>query len=379
VPPSPELRRARAAICAVFFVNGVVFSSLFARMPAVKSDLDLSDGQLGLALLFSTVALLVSQPGAGALSVRVGSRGVMLAGGLGYSLVLALPALMPSLGLFALTLFALGFSNGALDVSMNTQGARIEKAYGRPLLSSMHAAFSFGALAGSGVGGLVAAAGVAPEPHLACVAVAGAAVMLAAYPFLLPPGDEVDARGPLFARPSRALAALGALAFAVLLSEGSITDWSAVYLRDSAGASEGLAAAGLAAFSLTMAIGRLSGDTLVMRTSPVALARGGGLLAAGGLGLGLVAATPGAGIAGFALMGLGLSAVFPLVVSAASRRPDMPAGPAIAAVSTTGYGGFIVGPAVIGLLAELSSLRAALLLPLVLCVSAALLAPALRD
>ena len=185
-------------------------------------------------------------------------------------------------------------------------------------------------------------------------------------------------RGRPFVRPDRRLALLGAVAFCVLLAEGSVTDWSAVYLNEGAGASEGLAAAGLAVFSLTMALGRLAGDPVAERWSAPVVIRAGTLLAAAGLGLGLAVAEPAAGIAGYALMGIGLSACFPLVVAASARGSGDAEAASIALVSGAGYVGLTAGPATIGLLSDAAGLRQALVLVVVLALVAATLAGAAR-
>jgi MFS family permease len=368
--------RSRAAVTVVFFVNGAVFSSLFARLPAIKADLGLGDGELGLALLFATFGLLATQLAAGALAVRSGSASVVRVAAPLYCVALAAPALAPDGETFALGLLLLGAANGALDVAMNVQGAAIERRYGRPLMSSFHAAFSFGALAGAGAAALVAAAGVGSRPHLVTVGGIALAAMALAGHRLDESWPPAQRRGPLVARPSRSLVALGALAFCVLLAEGSVGDWSAVYMRESVGSSQALAAAGLAVFSLTMGIGRLIGDRLAAAVGPDRLVRSGALLASAGLGLAIASEWPGAAMVGFAAMGAGLSTAFPLVVSAAATRAGVAPAAAIAAVSTTGYAGFMAGPPLIGLLAEVSSLRVALLLPAVLCLVAIVLAPA---
>jgi MFS family permease len=181
----------------------------------------------------------------------------------------------------------------------------------------------------------------------------------------------------MFAIPTRALTLVGLFALCVLLSEGAVSDWSAIYIDDEVGAAEGTAAGGLAAFSLTMAIGRLAGDRLNERFGAVSLARAGGSLAALGIGTALLADGPVAAIAGFGLAGLGLSALFPLALRAAAAQ-GASAGTAVAAVSAMGYVGFLAGPPAIGGLAELFTLRGALLLPVALCALAAALAPRVR-
>src|SRR5918995_3018410 len=278
-------QRARVAVTAIFALNGALFASIFSRLPAIQERVDIGDGALGLALLCSMVGLLSSQIVTGPLITRRGTRPLVVIGGLGYALGLIPVALADSWGVLAVSFLLVGFANGVLDVSMNTHGLTVEKQLGRPILSTLHAAFSFGALGGAAVGGLVAAAGVGVEPHLFAVAAAGVVAMLVARRFLLPPGADAAPEGPMFAVPSRALLLIGAFALCVLLSEGAINDWSAVYMESELGASEGVAAAGLVAFSLTMGIGRLFGDRLNTALGPVRLARGGGGVGAGGGGL----------------------------------------------------------------------------------------------
>jgi MFS family permease len=371
----PQL--ARVAVTAIFALNGALFASIFSRLPAIQERVDVGDGALGLALLCAMLGLLASQLVAGPLIARRGSRTLVIVGGLGYALALVPVALSESFGVLAASLAFAGLSNGVLDVSMNTHGLTVEKQLGRPILSTLHAAFSFGALGGAAVGGLVAGAGVGVEAHLFTVAAAGVVSILVAGRFLLPRDADATPDGPLFAVPSRALALVGAFAFCVLLSEGAVNDWSAVYMENELGASEGIAAAGLAAFSLTMGIGRLFGDRLNTALGPVRLARGGGGLAAAGVGIALLAQEPLLGAFGFACAGFGLAGLFPIALRAAAAKGES-AGPSVAAVSAGGYLGFMAGPPIIGGVSELAGLRAGLLLLVLLCCVAALLGPAVR-
>ncbi len=370
-------QRARIAVTAIFALNGALFASIFSRLPAIQERADIGDGALGLALLCSMIGLLSSQLVAGPLITRRGSRPLVIIGGLGYALGLVPVALADSWGVLAASFLFVGFLNGVLDVSMNTHGLTVEKQLGRPILSTLHAAFSFGALGGAAVGGLVAGADVGVEPHLFTVAAAGVVSILVAGHFLLPPGADATPEGPLFAVPSRALLLVGAFAFCVLLSEGAINDWSAVYLESELGAGEGAAAAGLAAFSLTMGIGRLFGDRLNTAFGPVRLARGGGTLAAVGIGIALLAQEPLLAVLGFGCAGLGLSGLFPIALRAAAAKGEV-AGPSVAAVSAGGYLGFLAGPPTIGGISEVASLRVGLLLLVLLCCVVALLGPVVR-
>jgi MFS family permease len=365
------------AVTAVFALNGALFASIFSRLPAIQERAGIGDGALGLALLCAMLGLLVSQVGAGALVARVGSGHLVLVGIVGYAAGLVPVSLSQSFVALAASFAFTGLANGVLDVSMNVHGLTVERGLQRPILSSLHAAFSFGALGGAAVGGIVAGAGVGVVPHLWTAAAIGAGMGLVAARFLLPPVADAAPEGPLLARPSRALAAIGIFAFCALLSEGAVNDWAAIYLDDDLGSGEGLAAGGLAAFSLTMGVGRLAGDRLTDALGPVRLARGGAGLAALGMATALAGDAPAMAIAGFAAMGLGLAALFPLALRAAATRTGTP-GPAVAAVSALGYCGFLAGPTSVGGLSELAGLRTALLLVAILCATAAALAPVVR-
>ena len=349
---------ARVAVTAIFFLNGAVFVSWYSRLPEIQERLDIGPGTLGLALIGAPVGLLLAQPVTGALAATVGSRRLVATTPL---LLLAgvVPALAVDAPTLALCTLAVGAANGVLDVSMNVEGLAVERTVGKRIFNSLHAAFSFGALTGAGIGGLAASAGLDPLPHLAIVVVVGAVAAALASRGLPPAEGEPPPRGPRFARPSRRLAALGAIAFCALLAEGAVFDWSGIFLRRETDAAIGLAPFGLAAFNLAMGFGRLTADRVSERVGSVALGRAGALIAGAGLGAALVGGSSAGAIAGFAVMGAGLASVFPLAVRAAGYDPAI-SGPAVAAVSSIGYVGFLTGPPAIGLLAELFGLGGAL-------------------
>ncbi len=363
------MRRARAAVTAVFFLNGMVFVSWYSRLPAIQDDLDLGTGALGLALLGAPAGALIAQPLAGAAASTVGSRRLVRLAPL-WLLAGVAPALAGSTITLALATLAVGAANGILDVSMNVEGLAVERRGPRRIFNSLHAAFSFGALSGAALGGLAAAAGLDPLPHLAIVVAVGALAAAVAARGLPAADAEPPPHGPRLARPSRRLVALGAIAFCALLAEGAVFDWSGIYMRREADAALGLAPAGLAAFNLAMGFGRLSADRIAERVGSVCLGGWGALLAAAGLATALALATPAGAVAGFAVMGAGLAAVFPLSLRAAGSDPAV-AGPAVAAISSVGYAGLLTGPPAIGLLAEVLGLPGALA-----CVCALLLVAA---
>jgi len=262
---------------------------------------------------------------------------------------------------------------------MNAHGVAVERRYGRAILASFHAAFSIGGLAGGALGALSAAVGLDVRAQLALVSAASAAIGLTWSRRFL--GSDADAMGhtkPVFVRPPRRLLALGALAFACLLIEGASADWSAVYLRDELGTTAAIAAIGFTSFSVTMTLGRIFGDRLVDRFGPEAVVRGGGGVAAIGFGLALLAAAPVPAIVGFACLGAGMAGIVPIVFRASGQLPGMAPGIGLAAVSSTGYLGFLVGPPTIGGLAELIGLPGALVVLVVLAAVVALLAPTTR-
>jgi len=248
-----------------------------------------------------------------------------------------------------------------MDVAMNGWAAQVERRMARVTMSIFHALFSLGAGLGAASGFFAARAGLGPEVHFTAAAVIAAALALPVI--LRGMGHEVvarpDGKAPLFALPSGALILVGLIAFASSVGEGAMADWSAVFLTTVTGTTEAQAALGYAAFSVMMVATRLAGGWLVGRFGPVAVTRGSG--AVGALGLGLVVAAPGLSLAlvGFGLVGIGYAVMVPLAFSRAANDPVMRPGPALASVATLGYGGMLLGPPVVGFVAQASSLSVA--------------------
>jgi hypothetical protein len=272
-----------------------------------------------------------------------------------------LPATAQSVPALAGALFVVGVSNSTLDLVMNAQGVTVERRVGKPILSSLHAAFSFGGFAGAGLGALAAALDVAPLPHLAAAAlIFGVPGLLAIRP-LLGSDEDADARAPAlrWTRVPSRLLLLGAACFFVLVAEGGASDWSAKLVRDDLSGSAALGAIAYAVFSVAMGSGRLVADRLWARWGASGLLRRSGTLAAVGFAGGLAGGRTVTAIAGFAALGLGLAGVVPTLFRAGANEPGVSTGPALAAVSSFGYLGFLAGPPVIGGVAQLTSLRLA--------------------
>ena len=350
----PDLRVARRLLCVVFFCHGAVAGSWAARIPSIKAALDLTEGELGLALVGAAFGTLCSLPVAGAASARAGTRRVTRIGAFAFPLTLALPALAGSLPALFGALALLGASGAFMDVSMNAYGVDVERRYERPILSSFHGLWSLGAFAGASLAGIAAAAGWSSAAHLgagALLLMSGAVLAAGRLPRL--DADEARERPPAFARPTKRLAALGAIAFCAVLGEGSAFDWSGVYLRESLGSSEALATAGLTAFALVMAGGRFVGDRLTERWGRVRLVRNSSLIAAVGMCVAVVTQDATIAVVGFGLLGGGLSCIVPAMFASAGHGEG---GPGIAAVGILSYMGFFLGPPAVGGLAELIGL-----------------------
>jgi len=238
--PSDDGVSPRAAVTTVFFLNGAVFSAWYARLPAIQDDIGIGPGALGVALLGAPVGLLAAQPLIGARIARRGSRAAVAAAPL-YVPAVVLPAVAFDTASLLVSATVVGAVNGTLDIAMNAQGLAVERSGRRRIFNSLHAAFSFGALAGAGLAGGEAALGVAPLPHLAAVAVAGGAAAAVVSPPLLDDAGPADRGARRFARPSVRLAALGAIAFCALLAEGAVFDWSGIFLTTETGAAAGVA------------------------------------------------------------------------------------------------------------------------------------------
>jgi len=376
------LRRARLTALAYFAVLGLADGVWLARIPAVKQNLGLSDGLLGVALLAAPVGLVIIAAFADRLIDRFGSAWPTVAGAVAISLLPVAFGLAGSLGVLMAALLVYGIAGGLMDVAMNAQAVRVERGYRRPLINSFHACYSFGGLAGALLGGLFAWGGVGPAVTFAAVGVPLAGVAVLVRRGLLhgpeardrpaptaqpgPDGPPATREGTQARRRGTALriAALGLLALCSLLGEGAAGSWSAVYLHDNLGTSAAFAALGYAAFSVTMATGRLFGDRLASRFGPARLVSGCGLVAAIGLALALVTASPAAGLVGFALFGAGLSSTFPQLLSVAGNVETARSGTGIARVAGAGYLGLLSGPVLIGTTASLVGLRLALAIPL---------------
>jgi hypothetical protein len=363
------------ATVIVFLVHGLLVSTWVSRIPAIQAALGLNNAELGLALLSIAIGAVCSIPFAGQFVSRYGSRKVTAISSAAFCISLVLPGLAVNPASLAAALFAFGATAAAMDVSMNAQGVEVEKRLGKPTMSRFHGMFSLGGMVGAGIGGLVAARNIRPAIHFGVSALIYLLAIILVAPLLLPARERVQSNQGRVSlrRIPRALLALSAIGFCVLLSEGAMADWTAVYLRQVLDAGSGTAAAGYSVFSAAMAVFRFLGDLITSRLGPARTVRTGGLVAAGGMMWALSAPSAAWAMPGFAATGAGFSVIIPLVFGGGGRVESVSPGAGIATVTGIGYIGFIVGPPAIGFASQVFTLRYALGLVVVCCLVASLL------
>jgi MFS family permease len=365
VPGRPEQLSTRI----VFFIAGVAVAAWAPLVPFAKARAGLDDATLGLLLLCLGAGSIVAMPLAGALASRFGCRRVLVASTVLISLALPLLATVSSVPLLVASLFVFGAGLGSLDCVMNIQAVIVERSSERPMMSGFHSLFSVGGIVGAaGVSGLFSLE-ASPLVAMLCVTAGIIAASIMAAPHLLPFGGERV--GPAFAIPRGIVLFIGILCFIMFLTEGAVLDWSAIFLTSGRGVVPSYGGLGYAAFALTMTVGRLTGDAIVRQLGGALVVVIGSLCAAAGLFLAALCPAWVAGVLGFALMGAGCSNIVPILYTAVGRQKIMPEHTAIPAITTLGYAGILAGPAVIGFVAQISSLSIAFLAVGLLLVSVA--------
>jgi predicted MFS family arabinose efflux permease len=379
------LRRAGLATAVVFATNGFLLASWVARLPATRDRLGASAAELGLVLLAPGFGSLLSMPFSGRWCRRFGSRAVVAVTTVAASAALVALAVVPTLVTLGVALFVWGSFYGSWDVAMNVHGSAVEQRAGRDWMPRYHACWSVGGIAGAGCGALAAQLGGPLILHFAAVAVfCTALVMVSLRSFIedrvaLQPPDPAPAKARSRRRVlTGRLLLVGLVTICATTLEGAAADWLALFLTDERGATASLAAFGYAVFAVAMAAGRFSGTAVAERLGRHGAVRVGGLVSFAGVLLTVLGPGLASAYAGAALWALGVCLVFPAAVSAGGEAPYRPAD-AIAAVTTIGYGGFLLGPPLIGLLADRVGLGRALLVLLVLAAGIAALAPAVRS
>ena len=371
-----ELRNAYVALFATFVVFGALGGNWDARLPALKHRLRLDDGELGVVILFVTLTATVLLPAAGWLTARLGSRAPSALGLLLAATGITAAAFLPSFATLLPAACVIGAGWGIADVATNAHGVAVEQQLERPVLSRLHAAWSFGLLAGSAIAAGAAAAKIGLRVQFPVVAGAALIALALSVPRLLP-GTRAELDTAHFALPRGVLALPAFLMFCAFFVESATVSWAAVFLAGPVAASGAVAAAGLVAFSVAMALTRLVGDRLLVHWGMAGLSRRSGVLTCAGIALALATRSPVPALLGFACVGAGCAPIIPALFRVGGTAVGISSGAGIAAVATAGYAGGVVNGPAIGFVARGVGLTGAMSLIGVAAAIVALLGPRL--
>ncbi|WP_224751174.1 MFS transporter [Mucilaginibacter pankratovii] len=346
----------RIAVAAMFFMTGLCFSSWTSRIATIQQTLDLSEAALGGVLFALPVGLMCSLPFSGWIITKIGSRNLLVAALVVYSLSLVTLGLAQNVIQLVICLVIFGFSSNAVNISVNTQAVAAEELYKRPILASFHGLWSLAGFTGGLIGVFMMRMHIIPWHHFAIILGIILLIVFITIPYLK--NDKVVDSGPVFVMPDNSLIKLGAIAFCSMICEGAMFDWSVIYFKKVVLAPIDWIGAGFTAFMATMALGRFVADSFAHRFGLKRTMQISGMLTATGLLIAVIFPHFYTALIGFLFVGAGVSSVVPMVYSAAGKSKTMKPGVALAAVSTLGFMGFLIGPPIIGFIAGLATLRA---------------------
>ncbi len=364
----------RIATSVFFFIAGLTFATWASRIPDIQNKLHLSDAALGGVLFALPVGLMISLPLSGWLVARYGSKPMMITGAILYPMILLLLASSMAVWQLCLSLLLFGMLGNLINIAMNTQAVGVEKLYGRSIMASFHGLWSLAGFSGALTGAFFVAQQFSPLIHFTVICALALAMVLVFYKSALPRDSGAGQQQKLFVKPDGKILLLGLIAFCSLLCEGAMADWSGVYFKKIVEAPASMITAGYVAFTATMALGRFLGDWLVTKTGVKRMLQISGTMITIGLLIAVAFPYLLTATLGFLLVGFGVSSVVPIIYGLAGKSTTMPASTALAAVSTIGFLGFLIGPPLIGFIAQAISLRWSFMLIGVLGFGTALLA-----
>jgi len=363
------MKAQRIAVSILFFTNGFTYANWASRLPELQNLLSINNTQLGSLLFVLACGALFAMPFTGWLAHRFGSANVIKLSGISVCTFVAILAISQDFVLEGAIFFFLGISNGAMDVAMNEQAVLVERDYKKSIMSSFHAFWSIGMALGAGSGAIYSRFDAPLSTHLFSIAIVGfILVLFSAGKLKVTPINPVFGDGSRFVLPTKAIVPLGVVAFCGMLAEGSVIDWSAIYMNKVVGESETMGAIAFGSFGAAMMIGRISGDYLTHNLGKKKLLIYDALLAIFGLAIVISFVSPITTLIGFFLAGFGLSTVVPIIYTTAGNTPGVSPSVGIAMASTIGYAGFFVGPPTIGYLADVYGLRVGFIFTLALLV-----------
>lgn len=352
-------RRSRIATAVFFFVSGFGFSSWASRIPSIQQNLHLSEGKLGAVLFAMPAGLMCTLPVTGYLLRRVSSRYTMFTGAVIFNIMLCLAAFTTQTWQLVLVLFFFGCSRNLFNISANAQSIGVQAMYDRSIITSFHGIWSIAGFAAAAIGSLMVTCSIPPSWHFlaVCIILTSLCIYFFKDTVHQQPKPHERLEKTKFRIPDKALLKLGFICFAAMACEGTMYDWSAIYLRKAVHASKEMATVGYAIYMVAITLGRLTGDKLAGRIGVKNMLKYSGLLICAGLLLAAAFPYTITTALGFMMTGFGLSCVVPMVFSMAGKIKHMSGGPAIAGVSTIGYFGFLIIPPAVGFIAEAFNLR----------------------
>ncbi len=370
-------RANRIAVGCFFFIVGLSFASWASRIPDLKIKLDMNDAVLGGILLALPAGSMVSLPLSGWLVTKFGSKRIATIAASIYPLLLILIGLVTNIWQLAFVLFGFGLMGNMCNISINTQAVGVESLYGRSIMASFHGIWSLAGFCGAAIGTLMISWNISPVYHFILICIASVLLLISIQRYALEK-DASHPDQPVFVKPDAGLLKLGLIAFSCMACEGTMFDWSGVYFQDVVKVPKDMIALGYAVFMGTMATGRFVGDKIVTHIGRQRVLQVSGIIITIGLLTAVIFPTIVPATIGFFLVGFGVSSVIPLVYSAAGKSKTMSPGVALAAVSSIGFLGFLLGPPVIGFIAHASDLRWSFTLIAVLGLGTTVLASVMK-
>jgi len=351
-------RLHRIAVSIFFFIAGLTASSWASRIPDIKNNLQLSEAALGAVLFALPIGQIISLPLSGWLISKFGSRQLLIYASIFFPLTLIIIAFAAAMWQLIIILFFFGLWGNLFNIAMNTQAVGIESLYGRSIMASFHGLWSLAGFCGAAIGNFFVSSDASPLVHFASIGLLAAILISGFYRYTLPASTNTsDVKPKVFVKPDKSVLLLGLIAFCCMICEGSMADWTGVYFQNIIHAPVKFITIGYVAFMATMATGRFLGDWLITKFGVSKILQFSGILIASGLAIMILFPYFQAAVTGCLLVGIGVSCVVPMVYGLAGKSRTMSPGFALAAVSSISFLGFLLGPPLIGFIAQLSSLR----------------------
>lgn len=369
----------RIAVGSLFFLQGLCFASWASRIPSIQQKLHLSEAELGLILFVIPIGLMISLPFSGFLIAKVGSKKVALVAAFFYGITLTGIGYADTVIYLIASLFLFGAAGNMMNIAVNTQAVGVEALYDKSIMASFHGLWSLAGFTGAAIGAVMIGYNINPFQHFIAILIILLIGVSTSIRYVIQQDVNSKPNQPLFARPDKPLMILGVVAFCIMICEGSMFDWSGVYFKKIVQADNAWIGAGYTAFMSTMALGRFVADYFTSKYGLNKILKFSGLLTACGLLIAVVFPNLPTAILGFLLVGFGVSSVVPLVYGAAGRSKTLSPGIALAAVSTIGFLGFLIGPPLIGLVAAASSLRVSFFIIAIMGLCVALLSNKVKE